>query len=86
MRFLFALVAAGALASGCGDDSGPRHDGGSNPDLNASADLGGVDLAHGADLAHGDGSMTLSSCLEAPGSLPRPPSGGLPCELIPPSF
>ena len=28
----------------------------------------------------------LSSCLEAPTQLARPPSGQLPCELLPPGF
>ncbi|HET7543192.1 MAG TPA: hypothetical protein VFK05_25135 [Polyangiaceae bacterium] len=28
----------------------------------------------------------LSSCLEQPGQVPRPPAGKLPCELIPPSL
>lgn len=28
----------------------------------------------------------LSSCLESPTQLARPPSGQLPCELLPPGF
>jgi hypothetical protein len=28
----------------------------------------------------------LSSCLESPTQLVRPPSGQLPCELLPPGF
>jgi hypothetical protein len=28
----------------------------------------------------------LASCLEQPTDLPRPPSGQLPCELLPPGF
>jgi hypothetical protein len=29
---------------------------------------------------------SLSSCLTQPGELQRPPSGQLPCELLPPGF
>ncbi len=28
----------------------------------------------------------LSACLARPGELPRPPSGALPCELLPPGL
>jgi len=28
----------------------------------------------------------FAACLERPSELPRPPTGGLPCELIPPSL
>jgi len=27
-----------------------------------------------------------AACLDRPGQLPRPPQGGLPCELIPPGL
>ncbi|HYQ01555.1 MAG TPA: hypothetical protein VER96_22935 [Polyangiaceae bacterium] len=29
---------------------------------------------------------TLSGCIERPDTLPRPPSGALPCDLIPPGL
>lgn len=28
----------------------------------------------------------LAACAESPSALPRPPGGGLPCELLPPGF
>jgi len=31
-------------------------------------------------------SNALSACLERPDQLPRPPTGKLPCELIPPGL
>ncbi len=43
------------------------------------------DAAIPADL--GGGSVTMvSGCLDQPTALPRPPSGALPCELIPPNL
>lgn len=32
------------------------------------------------------GDAALAPCLDRPGELARPPSGGLPCELLPPGF
>lgn len=32
------------------------------------------------------GAAGLRTCIERPSSLPRPPGGTLPCELLPPSF
>ena len=32
------------------------------------------------------GVVATSGCLDRPTALPRPPSGGLPCELIPPTL
>jgi hypothetical protein len=34
----------------------------------------------------GDGATTSASCLDQPSDLPRPPTGRLPCELIPPGL
>jgi hypothetical protein len=29
---------------------------------------------------------SLTACVDSPSALPRPPSGQLPCELLPPGF
>lgn len=36
------------------------------------------------DAASGNG--TVGGCLERPGELPRPPTGSLPCDLLPPGL
>lgn len=33
-----------------------------------------------------DSGKTLSACIERPDTLPRPPAGALPCELIAPGL
>jgi len=33
-----------------------------------------------------DAATTLAPCLDRPDDLPRPPTGQLPCELLPPGF
>jgi hypothetical protein len=38
------------------------------------------------DAAIPDAPAALKACLEQPNALPRPPSGQLPCELLPPGF
>jgi hypothetical protein len=51
----------------------------------SSGGAGGVDgagIIDGGALDNGG----LASCLDQPSDLPRPPSGRLPCELIPPGF
>jgi hypothetical protein len=40
----------------------------------------------GAGGGAGGGGGGLAACLEQPGALDRPPSGRLPCELIPPGL
>jgi hypothetical protein len=39
----------------------------------------------GADAAP-DAAIPIGGCLDQPTDLPRPPSGQLPCELLPPGF
>lgn len=45
---------------------------------------------HPADAGLTDAAMPsagpLTACLDRPGELPRPPTGRLPCELIPPGL
>ena len=66
--FMLALCLAGA----CGDDgSSPPDDASRPPDASAS------------DASAPDAGAAVS-CLDQPTDLPRPPTGPLPCELLPP--
>jgi hypothetical protein len=71
----FALAALLALAS-CGKNrsvvEGPAPVGDAASDAVATTDAG----AEGG----------LAPCLDEPGALARPPTSGLPCELIPPGL
>ena len=71
---------AAALGGACGRSKpvAPRDGGSGGTDGGPGVDAG-IEVA-----APTDGK--LAPCLERPGELPRPPSGGLPCELIPPDF
>jgi len=71
--FILALCLAGA----CGDDgSSPPDDASRPPDANASD-------ASAPDASAPDAGAAVS-CLDQPTDLPRPPTGPLPCELLPP--
>lgn len=49
--------------------------------------LGVASLALGCGDTKAPGASTgASSCLETPAGLPLPPTGELPCELLPPGF
>ena len=39
-----------------------------------------------SDSSGSNPSSALTACLEQPGELPRPPTGKLPCELVPPGL
>jgi hypothetical protein len=53
----------------------------------AYALLGLVCLGLAACSSDGDASGgALTACIERPNTLPRPPAGVLPCELIPPGL
>lgn len=67
------------LALGCGGGSSDDSDAGPQPVDAASPDAGMPDAA-----APDAGPQTLSSCLDRPGELPRPPARGLGCDLLPP--
>jgi hypothetical protein len=73
----------GGLSPDALKDAG--HDGAVRPDLDAAVDRGfdaqGVDSSSRSDA----GLTPLVGCLDRPG-LARPPSGGLPCELVPPGL
>jgi len=69
------FVAAMALTIACDDDKG------------SSNDDRGKDPTAGASGNGDAGASSVSApCLDEPGELPRPPSGRLPCDLLPPGF
>ena len=90
-RSLLLLLAFSAW--GCSDEPLPGNtsaassatgSGGSTSSTSASSSSTG-----GAGGAGGEGGAppsSLAACLDAPDALPRPPSGALPCEYIPPGL
>jgi hypothetical protein len=68
-----AFVIAVLLAA-CGDNQRPSSGG--------EADAAPIETDAGVDGA----SSTLGACLDRPTDLARPPTGHLPCELIPPGL
>lgn len=66
--FILALCLAGA----CGDDGSSSPDDASRPPDASEPDAGAPDAG------------AATSCLDQPTDLPRPPTGQLPCELLPP--
>lgn len=73
--FLFLL----AVVTACGDNERPQD----QPD--AQQTDAGVDAAADAAI---DGPLPVTSgpCLDRPTDLPMPPTGALPCDLLPPGF
>lgn len=72
-----SVVLLAALFSACDDDEpGSAAGGGGETGAGGSNDAGSA----------GAPASTLNPCLDRPGELQRPPSGGLPCELLPPDF
>jgi hypothetical protein len=69
-RWIF-ILALGFLFA-CGDNSSAQSDAAPPPPDAAPPDTGGA--------------LTLSSCLDRPNELPRPPSKGLTCDLLPPGM
>jgi len=88
------VVALAALFPACDeDDDDPKSTtttgGRASTTGGAPASTGGGSTTTGgaADAgAAGDTGTKLSPCLDRPGELQRPPSGSLPCELLPPDF
>jgi hypothetical protein len=79
---LIAVLAAGVALVCCGDDDdGAAADGGTPPTLDGALTSDGAQ----PDVLVPDGAR-LSSCVERPTDIPRPPTGRLPCELIPPGL
>ena len=52
----------------------------------AGCDDGGDPAPGTAGNGGSAGGAPLAPCLERPTDLPRPPTRGLPCELLPPNF
>ena len=68
----FVATALAVVAAGCGDNRGPA------PAEDAAPPA--IDAAVDAPPA------TTGPCLDRPTDLPRPPTGALPCDLLPPGF
>jgi hypothetical protein len=102
MRVSIALLIGLSFAACSDDDpaTSPQNDGGPQTiDSGTSNEAGsGFDAGVGLDAARDAGNnadtgneftdAASASCtaLESPGLLPRPPTGALPCELLPPGF
>ena len=97
--FLVALMAACTDDMPSGTGSGGTGGSGGTTGKGGSAGSGGTGAAMpdsgnpmGDGAVPGDGSTTdttppgLAPCLDRPTDLDRPPSGQLPCELLPPGF
>ena len=80
MRVLLLALAALALAA-CGDNRNP---GTPEPPADGAVAIDAGSDA-GADAAI-DAGAGAGPCLNHPDDLPRPPTGALPCELLPPGF
>ena len=67
--------ACGGKANNVSTDGGPGGNGGNVGSAGAGGSTGGGGATGG-----------LAACLDRPGELARPPSGRLPCDLIPPGL
>jgi hypothetical protein len=74
---LAAILLAGLLLASCDDDANDRPGSSAGAAGDSGSETGG---------AGGEDAETSAPCLDRPGALPRPPSGRLPCELIPPGL
>jgi len=82
-RWLF-LVTAVACLWGCSDE--PSQTTGSASSGSGGGSSSSSSASSGGGGAGGGQSAALAPCLDAPDMLPRPPSGKLPCEYIPPGL
>jgi hypothetical protein len=71
MRGAIIIIALALLAGACGD----------NRPVTPGEDASPFDAPTAIDAAPATG-----PCLDRPDDLPRPPTGALPCELLPPGF
>jgi hypothetical protein len=82
-RCAVALIGVALAVGACGGGKG-------NPDGGTGgSSIGGNVGSGGATGGGGGGGGSIgsgSACLDQPGALPRPPSGRLPCDLIPPGL
>lgn len=70
-----AIAVCGLTAAACGDNDAPQ-----SPADAAVADAAG-DAAPDSAVP-----LTGGPCLDQPSELPRPPTGALSCDLLPPGF
>lgn len=96
MKRMISLVRATCCAAAflalpaCGDNNpgtGPQveDDAGDLVPTDAGADAG-IDASPDAGTDPDASVAPLMPCLERPDTLPRPPTGALSCDLLPPSF
>jgi hypothetical protein len=69
-----------SIGAACGGGGKAKPDGGGG----AGGSFAGTGGSFGG--AGGSAGGGLAGCLDTPGALDRPPSGQLPCELIPPGL
>lgn len=80
-RWMFLTL---VLLMCCGDDAHEADPSDSGTPPTPVAD-GGSDAQSPPDGATPDGGA-VTSCVDRPTDLPRPPTGRLPCELVPPGL
>ena len=89
MKHWLFLVLAVACLWGCSDE--PSQTSGATGTSSSSSGTGGdssssTSASSGSGGAGGGQPAALGACLDEPNGLPRPPSGKLPCEYIPPGL
>jgi hypothetical protein len=72
------LLSAGLLFAGCGKDE--------NTNSPGSGGTGGGTGGRGGTAGNPNSDGGLKPCLDKPTELDRPPSGRLPCDLLPPGL
>ncbi|MDC3961548.1 hypothetical protein [Polyangium jinanense] len=86
-RWLFVVIALACLW-GCSDEASQN----TSTSSSASSGSGGGSSSSGSSGSGGGGGTggeqptALVPCLDEPDALPRPPSGKLPCEYVPPGL
>jgi hypothetical protein len=73
MRAAMCALAMAVALGACGDDAGSSDDA-------RTIDAAPID----AGDASGSDAAAVGPCVERTSDLPRPPSGALPCDLLPP--
>jgi hypothetical protein len=83
-RWLF-LITAVACLWGCSDEASQATGSGAS---SASSGSGGDSSSSTSSSGGGGGGQpaALVPCIDTPDTLPRPPSGKLPCEYVPPGL
>jgi hypothetical protein len=80
-RCAVALLGVALAVGACGGGGKGNPDGGTG-----GSSIGG-NVGSGGATGGGGGSLgSGTACLDQPGALARPPSGRLPCDLIPPGL